>query len=798
MAQAQTSLTQANKLIKNPGTSKAGLQMSVKLLEDSKQGLSNVQVEQVDSVIRNVNRMISRRVGVSTAEAAAPPSPRVPVPPAKSTKLLEPAKSTSLPEEPGFTLIREKGPKGRTFRVTDEELALMQSGEILTPEALIALRKERSLATERPGFINTLFGELGEGAVQVGKGALALGKAQLETGNLTGTAGAFFPDRPKTDVKQAAEIVGLPVGVLRMIGAPSVAAVVKGGELVERQSVESGMPPETAKIVADALAMGAMIFMPQKVIIGPYRFVANQIRRGLLAAKGGARAVLQRIIRATQQRSGTNPLGAGEDFINAVAADEKRIRAQVGVFIEGGLNTVPSNVTRPLVPLKASVDDALVGLEQVEGTLPSGAENKIRKLKNFVRGRQRAADKAASEAAEAQLAEMSTDDLMDAIDDIMLTPGVDAQTGARQVVNGVIGAIRESITEIGAAGIGFRPLRELTSRFSTVMSTVRTRVSRSDWRKLVKVRSGLEDVLESFGKATIDDVGAITSEAYPEGVALVQKGVKMFREEIVPIYERGGVIEGITRNKTGSELVDKLMKIKPERLTGFIEVKRGKVVKTPGITESIDPVTRARLSDGFLAKLLDDSEDLQVGGFQIPKFLDQLNVDMMARFRAVMSREDFSNFLSLRGELQRAQETLRNIPETAQLMMRNSIAETIKGVGTLNITKVVGAIGTMIGRETGAKLLASTIALPLLDKATTDPRLLVRVTNALKLFNIATVAIIRSEQAPLPEFQRGRGGNISRELLPVSEERFGQLLEQGGRTLQKAAKSFRSEPAQTQ
>jgi len=733
--------------------------------------------------------------------AQAPPPPRVPVAPAKSKAPFVTETDIPFKKVGGLTTIPTTNPDGspgRFFRVTDDELAKMESREIPDVAALIALRREQLLATERPGFIRTLFGELGGGAKQIGKGALALGKAQLETGNLTGTAGAFFPDPIKPNVKQAAEIVGLPVGVLRMIGALGVAAVEKEGELIERQSVESGMPPETAKILADAMSMGTLLLLPPKVTIGPYRFVANQIRRGVLAAKGGARAVLQRIIRATQQRSGTNPLGAGEDFINAVAAAETKLRAQVGVFIEGGLNTVPSNVTRPLRPLKTSVDDALVGLEQVEGTLPSGAENKIRKLKNFVRGRQKAADKAAGEAAEAQLAEMSTDDLMDAIDDIMLTPGVDAQAGARQVVNGVIGAIRESITEIGEAGIAFRPLRELTRRLSTVMTAVRTRASRSDMRKLVKVRSGLEEVLESFGKATLDDAGVVTSEAYSEGVALVQRGVKMYREEIVPVYERGGVIEGITRNKTGSEIVTKLMRTTPERLTGFNTVRGGKVVRTPGITESIDPVTRARLSDGFLGKLLDDSEDLDVGGFQIPKFLGQLNVDMVARFKAVMSREDFSNFMTLRGELQRAQETLRNIPETAQLMMRNSIAETIKGVGTLNITKVVGAIGTMIGRETGAKLLASTIALPLLDKATTDPRLLVRVTNALKLFNIATVAIIRSEQAPLPEFQRGRGEGVLKELLPVSEERMGQLLDEGARKLERAARSFRPESTPTQ
>jgi len=171
---------------------------------------------------------------------------------------------------------------------------------------------------------------------------------------------------------------------------------------------------------------------------------------------------------------------------------------------------------------------------------------------------------------------------------------------------------------------------------------------------------------------------------------------------------------------------------------------------------------------------------------------------MIARVKAVMTRGDFSEFLALRGQLQRAQELLRNIPETAQLLMRNSIAETIKGVGTLDVVRVTGAIGTMIGRETGAKLLASSIALPLLDKATTNPRLLVRVTNALKLFNIATVAMIRSGQAPLPEHLRGQGGNILKELLPVSEERMGQLLDDGARKLSKAARFFRPESTPTQ
>ena len=269
--------------------------------------------------------------------------------------------------------------------------------------------------------------------------------------------------------------------------------------------------------------------------------------------------------------------------------------------------------------------------------------------------------------------------------------------GSRQVINGAIGAIREAITEAGVAGITIRQVDELRKRLNTVIQAVRTRAQRGDMAKLFKVRDGIEKQLESFG----DEFG--------DAVESIKKGVAMFRDDIFPIYGHGGVIEGVTRNMTGSEIEDRLMKTAPERLTGTTVLREGKVVKLPGITQSLDPATRARLADGFLGRMLDRSEDVQVGGFQIRKFLAQTDQTMLDRFKAVMSREDFSKFMVLRGELQRAQEFLRNIPESAQLMMRNSIAQTIKGVGALDLTRVAGAIGTLVGRETGAKLLSSTI-----------------------------------------------------------------------------------------
>jgi len=325
MADAQTSLTQANKLIKNPGTSQAGLRMSVKLLEDSKQGLSSTQVDQVDSVIRNVNRMISRRVGVPTAEAAAPPPPRVPVAPAKSVSPLEPAISTALPKRPGLTLLRtEDG--SRTINATDEEIRMMESGEIpKSISALIERRREQTLATERPGFFKTFLGELGGGATQVGKGLMAI----------TATPPTEIPPTGEA-LEVVSTIAQTPVGLLRMIGALPVATSEKTAELIERQSIEAGLAPGPAKTVADTSGMLTQLILPQKVIIGPYRFVANQLRAGLLAAKGGARAVLQPIIRAMQRRPGTTSVAAGEDFIKAVAAKETELRAQVGGFIEGG------------------------------------------------------------------------------------------------------------------------------------------------------------------------------------------------------------------------------------------------------------------------------------------------------------------------------------------------------------------------------------------------------------------------------------------------------------------------------
>jgi len=776
MAQAPlTDLSRANKLIKGPG-SPADLQTAKGLLESARANLSATQVSQVDSVIRNVDRMISRR-GVSTVEAAGPPLPRIPVAPAKSKAPFVTEAEVPFKKVGGLTTIPTKNPdgsQGRFFRVTDDELAKMQSGEIPNPEALIALRREQTLATERPGFIKTFLGELGAGATQVGKGIVSITAPPPTAGEA---------------LERARAVAEAPIGALRMIGALPVATSVKTAELIERQSIAAGLAPGPAKTVADTSGMLAALFMPQKIVIGPYRFVANQIRRGLLAARGGARAVLGPIIRATQRQTGTTSLGAGEDTINAIAAKDTELRTRVGSLIEGGLKQVPTNVTRPLTPLKAAVDDALGPLRQVEGVLPSGVESKIGKLKNFIKGRQRAADVAAKEAGEAKLAEMSADDLLDAIDDIMLeasASGGGPLAGSQRVINGVIGAIRESITEAGAAGITMRETRNLTQRLNTVIQATRGRAQRRDMAKLFKVRDGLEKQLESFALEVVAG-GA----KFPQAVAMVKEGVRIMRDEVGPIFARGGVIEGVTRNRTGSEIVDRLMKTTPERLTGTTVLRDGKAVKIPGITESLDPATRTRLADGFLSRMLERSEDAQVGGFQIRKFLAQIDEPMQGRLKAVMTREDFSKFMTLRGELQRAQEFLRNIPETAQLLMRNSIAETIRGVGTLDLTRVAGAIGTMVGRETGAKLLSSTIALPLLDKATTDPRLINRVADGLRLFNIATVAAIQSGQVTLPEFQAGEQRRLISELLPMSVERMSQVLEQGAKALEKGARAVR-------
>ena len=68
----------------------------------------------------------------------------------------------------------------------------------------------------------------------------------------------------------------------------------------------------------------------------------------------------------------------------------------------------------------------------------------------------------------------------------------------------------------------------------------------------------------------------------------------------------------------------------------------------------------------------------------------------------------------------------------------------------------------------------------------------------MRLFNIATVAAIRSGQVPLPEFVAGEKRNLVKELLPMSVERMGQVLEQLERGASKVRSILPGQSTQTQ
>lgn len=642
---------------------------------------------------------------------------------------------------------------------------------------------------KRPGFFQTLGQEFGQGFGRLVRGLQAV---------------ALPPDpfSGESFTERALPFIELPLGAAQIASAIPVAAGEKFGQLAERGALKTGIQtPEEAQRVGQAVNLGTQFLLPGGVV----RAVPNVARTfekiRQVKKAGGARGIVPMVLRSKQVRplpEFEDIVKFGEFFKDSVLKAGKRALQRSGRLIQSGIRGVPPSETRSAEPLLKSIRDALrfLGTDQPgAGVFATTLEKKIGKLGPAIRGGQTPGrlpqfgfKPEEVRGVTEEFGELATRDIPARFrSGTLIESGQPRLTGGRDLPTlpgqgGVPTSIKrvggqqapprvpetpeevieslvielEKLQEGTAGGLTIGNVDFLRRKINSLLMDAKRRGIRVDKSALGKIRGGVEDTLDQF------------SDKFPRAVNRIKAGVKMFREKFVPFFERGTLLEDLTRKTPNSKAV--------ERLIGEpLEVLQD-VAKAIKKRETLDV-----LADSMMFKFKLDADELATGEFGLAKYLGNFSEEMLLKLKVLMSPDRFKDLQQVLPILKQTEFEAQNLlSKRSPFLFRAGIVQLVRGAVTASPTKIAGGINILVAPKKATEMISTKIGVKLLSQAMTiDPKSEKALTLALRINSFLRTAQRQQEQGQPPLLPEQLQESLTSQFLPPGAGTVKGLAERG-------------------